>query len=165
MLTLYLVRHGKSSWKYPELEDRQRPLKSRGEGDAELMGKLLTKKGIKPGLVLSSPAVRAFQTACIFSEQLGYSKKDILKQDGLYFQGTRSILEAIRQNAGNANDVFVFGHNPDTLDLVNAFAGKDFDNVPTSGVACVQFDVSSWNDISIETGELKWLDYPSLHKG
>lgn len=164
MRTLYLIRHGKSSWKYPELDDKQRPLKSRGENDAKLMAKLLHGKGIIPGLMISSPAVRAYHTACLFAEELGYDKRSIAKNDNLYFNGPSAILETLRQTGNEVNDVLVFGHNPDTLALVNNFAGTDFENVPTSGIACIQFNVANWQDISLQNGTFRWLDYPSLHK-
>lgn len=164
MRTLYLVRHAKSSWKYPELEDRHRPLKNRGENDAHIMGKILKGKSIKPGLVISSPAKRAIETAYLFAEELGYSKDKIEQNDNLYFSGMPQILEVIQLTKDQYDDLFVFGHNPDTLDLVNTYAPTSFDNVPTSGVACIQFDVDSWQDITLKNGIFRWLDFPSLHR-
>lgn len=164
MRTLYLARHGKSSWKYPELDDRDRPLKTRGENDAQLIGKLLKDKGVKPGLILSSPAKRASHTAIIFAKELGYAPEAIVQHEGLYFKGIGEIIKTIQQTEDRHDDVMVFGHNPDTLELVNNYADSDFDNVPTSGVACIQFDVESWKGVNLQNGILRWLDYPSLHK-
>lgn len=164
MRTLYLVRHAKSSWKYPELDDRQRPLKKRGENDAHIMGKLLHGKGIVPGLIMSSPAKRAIDTACIFAGELQYKIADIVQNDTLYFSGMPQVLEVVQQIDDKYDDVLVFGHNPDTLDLVNTFSPTDFENVPTAGVACIQFDVDSWHDISLENGIFRWLDFPSAHR-
>lgn len=164
MRTLYLIRHAKSSWKYPELDDRHRPLKKRGESDAHIMGKLLREKGIIPGLIMSSPAKRAIDTAYIFAEELQYKAEDIVQNDTLYFSGMPQVLEVIQQIDDKFDDVLVFGHNPDTLDLVNTLSPNDFENVPTAGVACIQFDVDSWQDISLENGIFRWLDFPSAHR-
>ena len=48
MKYLYLIRHGKSSWDYPDLSDTQRPLKKRGFTDGRIMGEMLFNKGIQP---------------------------------------------------------------------------------------------------------------------
>ena len=69
MKTLVLVRHAKSSWGKPGLEDRDRPLSRRGKRDAPRMGKRLAKQGVKPDLVLSSPARRALATAPSISSE------------------------------------------------------------------------------------------------
>jgi phosphohistidine phosphatase len=128
------------------------------------MGKLLAKKGVKAGLIISSPALRALHTAIIFGEQLGYERSKIVQSEEVYFSGIDKIMELIKQTPYEVDDLFVFGHNPDTLELVNKFAPTDFDNVPTSGVACIQFDVVGWNEISLENGKFMWLDFPSQHK-
>ena len=51
---LYLIRHAKSSWKDPDLDDFDRPLNKRGKTDAPLMGKRLKEQGVKPDLIISS---------------------------------------------------------------------------------------------------------------
>lgn len=164
MRTLYLIRHAKSSWKYPDLDDRNRPLKKRGESDAQIMGKLLRGKGIMPSLIMSSPAKRAYDTACIFAETLGYSIDKIEQNDALYFSGMPQILEVIQQTNSSHDDIFVVGHNPDTLDLVNNYSLTDYENVPTAGVACIQFEVDNWSDVTLQNGIFRWLDFPSAHR-
>ncbi len=164
MRTLYLARHGKSSWGYPELDDSKRPLKPRGEKDAHFMGKLLRKKDIKAGLIISSPATRAYETAVIFAEELRYDVKDMVVNNDLYLTSMQKVLEVLKQVDDEHNDVFVFGHNPVTLELVNNFADTNFENVPTAGVACIQFSGDSWKDVTLQNGRLRWLDYPSMHK-
>jgi phosphohistidine phosphatase len=60
MKTLFLIRHAKSSWDDTALRDKDRPLDDRGKRDAPKMGKRLAKRDVKPDLILSSPAIRAF---------------------------------------------------------------------------------------------------------
>ena len=59
MKTIILVRHAKSSWKDPSLDDFDRPLNKRGKRNAPFMGNKLKERKIMPDLVLSSPAKRA----------------------------------------------------------------------------------------------------------
>ncbi len=72
MKTLYIVRHAKSSWDDPYLADFDRPLNGRGKRNVPDMGNRLAQLGIKPDLLLSSPANRAISTANGIAEALGY---------------------------------------------------------------------------------------------
>ena len=63
MKTLTIFRHAKSSWDFPDLTDHDRPLNKRGERDAPVMAERLQTAGVRPSLILSSPAVRAWRTA------------------------------------------------------------------------------------------------------
>ena len=66
MKSLYLLRHAKSSWKYPNLDDFERPLNKRGRKNIPFMGKVLKKLKVAPDLVISSPAIiRAVMAAAI----------------------------------------------------------------------------------------------------
>jgi phosphohistidine phosphatase len=62
MKKLIIVRHAKSSWDNPDLDDFDRPLNKRGLKDAPRMGKRLKEKHITPDILLSSPAERALAT-------------------------------------------------------------------------------------------------------
>ena len=59
---LLLLRHAKSSWKDTQLSDVERPLSGRGLKAAKAMGRTIAAKGLRPDLVLVSPARRAAQT-------------------------------------------------------------------------------------------------------
>ena len=83
MKTLFLVRHAKSSKDDPSLRDIERPLNDRGRRTASKMGEVLAKRGVKPDLILSSPATRALATAEIMVAKLGYNSKDIVLDDQL----------------------------------------------------------------------------------
>lgn len=95
MKTLYLVRHGKSSWRHKELRDQERPLKKRGAEDADLMAKHLNSKSIIPDLIISSPARRAFQTAIIFAENLKYAEDKIELNRSVYSSSYEELLAVV----------------------------------------------------------------------
>jgi len=71
MKRLYLVRHAKSSWNRPELDDIDRPLNKRGKRDAPFMGQRLKQHDVCPDLIISSPAKRALKTAKIIAHLWG----------------------------------------------------------------------------------------------
>ena len=70
MKTLYIVRHAKSSWDNMGLRDFDRPLNGRGKASAPYMGQVMVQKGIRPDLIVSSPAKRAFSTAKLIAKEL-----------------------------------------------------------------------------------------------
>jgi len=160
----YLIRHGKSSWDHPDLSDMDRPLKKRGIKDGTLMGQIISKAGIKPDLLISSPANRAYSTAMIIAREIGYPEEAIVKDQEIYFNGAESILEVIRKTNNSLNTIIVFGHNPDFTSLANKFSEEYINNLPTTGVAGVEFNIDDWKQASSTNGKLILLDFPSRHK-
>lgn len=79
MKQLFIVRHAKSSWDYPLLDDNERPLNKRGARDVPIMGEFLKERISCPANFISSPAVRAFDTAIGFAEEFGYPTSQIIK--------------------------------------------------------------------------------------
>ena len=84
MKTLYLVRHAKSSWKHAGISDRERPLNARGKRDAPVMGARIQRHGIRPSLIVSSPAKRAWQTARIVAQEIDYPLEFLQREESLY---------------------------------------------------------------------------------
>ncbi len=97
MKKLTLVRHAKSSWKYPNLDDLDRPLNKRGRRDAPMMGKRLAKDKALPDLMISSPAKRAWKTAKIIAREVGYQKANIEKNIALYEAGVSELIQVIQK--------------------------------------------------------------------
>ena len=75
MKLLTIVRHAKSSWKDTSLRDRDRPLNKRGKRDAPEMGRRIAAAGIRPSLIVSSPATRAWTTAKVIANEIGYPRE------------------------------------------------------------------------------------------
>jgi phosphohistidine phosphatase len=159
MKTLFLVRHAKSSRNDPSLPDRDRPLDDRGKQDAPKMGKRLAKRGVKPDLLLSSPALRALTTAQFIAEEVGAKRKDIVVDDRLYASSADDLLAVIRALDKKPNCVMLFGHNPEITDLAHRLS-SEIVHMPTSAVVGFDFDMKAWSDV----GEVKpakvVLDYP-----
>lgn len=150
MKTLLIVRHGKSSWDYPELSDRDRPLKERGISDAGKMALKLKEQKDIPDLIISSPARRAAHTAEIFSEIFGIPSNEIIVDENLYFQGDGTVIEVVRSLDSDFNNVMIVGHNPDYTDVANHFLPQSLYNLPTAGVVLLKFDCTTWKEISRE---------------
>lgn len=158
MKTLYLIRHGKSSWAF-DLNDHDRPLGKRGRKDVIKMGQHLLKNQTKPEVFISSTASRAFYTALHICDQLGFDEGNIRLDKKLYHAGALEILNTIKE-APSCNRLALFGHNPGFTNAANALANLDFNNVPTCGVVGINFNVKHWKDVEFGTGMLTFFYFP-----
>lgn len=161
--TLVLVRHGKSSWEEQGLPDRARPLAARGLRDAPLMGGRLAREGVRPDLILSSPACRALSTANIIAEVLGYRPEEIVMDERLYGSDVETLLEVMAELGDAFRCVMLFGHDPGFTDLAHRFSGR-ITRMPTCAVAHFTFDAPSWSAAASQRPVTAVLDYPKKGK-
>jgi phosphohistidine phosphatase len=162
MKTLYIIRHGKSSWDDPSLDDFDRPLNKRGNLNAPMMGKRLKARKIHPDHILSSSATRAKATAEHIGIALRFPVEKITYSPTLYHAESAQILQIIKQIDNQHNVLFVVGHNPGLTDFSNRIRNdrNTILNIPTCGIVAFRFDVHYWNEVSWGTGQLLNFDYP-----
>lgn len=162
MKYLYLVRHAKSSWDFPELKDFDRPLNKRGQRDAPRMGSRLAAKNLKLDAIISSPANRAITTAKEIAQVIGFPLEDIIEMEDIYHAGMNSLKDVVRGLDEKFKSVALVGHNPGFTDLANQLKEHDYyiDNVPTCGVVAMEFACNSWKEITDHSGRLLFFDYP-----
>jgi phosphohistidine phosphatase len=77
MKSVLIVRHAKSSWKHPDINDHDRPLNKWGKRDAPYMGDLLQNEDLVPDLIISSTAKRTYSTAKTGRIRRRYSSKPV----------------------------------------------------------------------------------------
>jgi len=153
MRTLYLLRHGKSSWDDPTLADRERPLAPRGRRDAKRIARHLVRQGVKPELVLCSTAERTRETLELIETALA-DTSTIELEDGLYGASADNLLERLRLVPGAVASVMMIGHNPGLQDLalVLAAGGAELERLeakfPTAAVATLALANATWADLS-----------------
>ncbi len=163
MKEICLFRHAKSSWKYPKLDDFERPLNKRGRRNAPLMGQVLHEIGFYPDLIISSPASRAAITARIVAMELNYSLEQIQYQASIYESGHGNLVHVLSNLDDRLKKVMLVGHNPSLTMLANALGDTPIANLPTSGAYCVAFGISKWSQIREETGELQFFEFPKKY--
>ena len=165
MKTIILVRHAKSSWKNPRLDDFERPLNKRGKRDAPLMGEKLKERRILPDLILSSPAKRARKTADLIAKAIGYPRKNIQFVDKMYHCGASVLLDLVKKLDDKNTSVMLFGHNPDFMDFAGMLLKPGpVQNIPTTGVYCIRFPVNTWKKVQKGKGESVFFDYPKRYQ-
>lgn len=143
MKTLILVRHAKSSAGDPSMPDKARRLNARGEADAPMMGRRLASRGIKPDLIVSSPAVRARMTAALIAAELDYEPAGLVVNDSMYASEADRLLDVIHRLDDGLACVMLIGHNPEFTELAQRFS-DEITRMPTCAVAELTFETSSW---------------------
>jgi phosphohistidine phosphatase len=134
---LWLLRHGDAADGSP---DAERPLTKKGEQQARAAGRALKKLGVRPGACLTSPKLRAAETARLACEELGIDPQHEPKLAGGPFDA-----EALA--AGLGDDVVLVGHDPDFSMAVHSLTGAQV-RMKKGGLA------------GVEKGELKLLLRP-----
>jgi len=164
MKTLYLVRHAKSSWESPGLADDQRPLLPKGVDKTKLVAEYIIKKKGKIDLMISSHAVRAYDTAKVIASCLDYPVKQIQKDRRIYDGPYDRLLDLIYGTSNDLNSLMIIGHNPLITQLANLFLHPGIEDMPTSGVACITFETLKWEEVPASKSELKFFITPKQLK-
>ena len=156
---VYLLRHAKSSWDDPSIDDIARPLAPRGEQAARDLAAHMEQEGIAPALVLCSPARRPQDTLDLVRPAIP-PETDVRVEEGLYGAGGADILRMIRRLPDELGSVMVVGHNPVMHELALALAatGTDLDRLaqkfPTGALAELSFPVNRWDELTAGTAKL-----------
>src|SRR5882762_1309950 len=163
MKKLYLVRHAKSSWADPDMDDFDRPLNDRGTNDAPRMARLLKEQKIVPDRMISSPAVRALSTCKAFAEVLKYDPGKIVTVPKLYHASAETwlnVLSSLKEHKDDEDITLVFGHNPGITEFTNELLNISIDDIPTCGIVSATLKIDSWTEIAWGCGKLDSFDYP-----
>jgi phosphohistidine phosphatase len=160
-MQLYIVRHGiaidREDPKSPA--EAERYLTEEGVDKTKQVAKGVAALGIHADLVISSPYVRAMQTAEIFAGALAYPKSKIRSTDSLLpgAEPTAILRELAREK--NVSSVFCFGHGPHVDGLLAAAVGapRHITSMKKAGVALVEL-----KRLSPPNGQLVWLVTPKL---
>lgn len=163
MKTITFIRHAKSDWNFPELKDINRPLNKRGLRDAPEMGKRIRKMNLLPEIVFLSPSQRTIQTMDLLSPEAGWGGLEKRIEDWMYPATVSGYLGFIESLNPEVNNIVFCGHNPTITDIVTYLSGQYISNVPTCGMAIINFEVADWNLVSGNAGNLIHYDYPKNH--
>jgi phosphohistidine phosphatase len=165
MLTLTLLRHAKSSWDDPALDDFDRGLAPRGQAAAPLMGAYMARHGIAPEVVLCSSAARTKATLDLVVPFLSPPPTDIRFQRQLYLAPPSRLKAIIERHWGAAEapkHIMLVGHNPGlhslALQLVRAGRPADLadlaSKLPTGGLVVLTFKARRFSEILEARGML-----------
>ena len=165
MKKLILVRHAKTEALSDVGTDFDRKLKRRGWSDAKLVAEVLKEKGCIPDKIISSPAIRAWQTATVFADVFKMKESSILSAKILYDgDTTEGLLDAIAGLAGKSKTIIVVGHNPDMATLSMRLLNERIEKFPTTAAITINFSISNWHDMQVGAGSMGLHIYPKLFR-
>lgn len=153
--TLHLLRHAHAGdperWEGP---DALRPLSGKGRRQAERLGAFLAAAGVRPDRIITSPMVRAVQTAALVGEALGVAPvEDARLAEGCGLDCLHALLEA-----AGGREPMVVGHDPDLSLLLSVLIGARGQAMRKATLATIDVD---W-PLRPGSGRLRWLIPPEV---
>lgn len=126
------------------MADFDRPLKKDRIDDAKNMGKYLKGLKLQPDLVVASPALRTKQTAEIICDKLNYDFDKVQFDKRIYESTAEEVMQVIRETDAEVQTLIVIGHNPSLSHFVAQYTDKLLFEMPTTGVAWLEFETADW---------------------
>ena len=159
-LTLILMRHAKSGWDDPTMEDFERPLSDRGRRQAPLLGAWLAKRGHRPDIALVSSAARTRETWDLVAPHLPDARVEHRKN--LYLAPRGTLVRA--PEGQKARTVLILAHNPGIAEAAHDLVKHRPDDgaflrYPTAATTVIRFETPTWGEIG--RGELVDFTVPS----
>jgi len=153
-MLLHLIRHAHAgdpeAWDGP---DAARPLSEKGRSQAERLGRYLADIGFRTEAILTSPKLRALQTAEIVAAHLGV---DVVEDHRLAGALDLDTVAAILKDADDTERPVLVGHDPDFSELVSILS--DSANTPMRKGALARIEIEG--PLEPGAGTLRWMIPP-----
>jgi len=153
-MLLHLIRHAHAgdpeAWDGP---DAARPLSEKGRSQAERLGRYLADIGFRTEAILTSPKLRALQTAEIVATHLGV---DVVEDQRLAGGLDLDTVVAILKDADDQERPVLVGHDPDFSELVAILS--DAANAPMRKGALARIEIEG--PLEPGAGTLRWMIPP-----
>lgn len=163
MLDLLIIRHAKSFWEDPGVEDFNRKLNDRGKNDLKFMPVEIKLIFPKADLILFSPSKRTYKTFLKIQKKVEWDA-ELEAHHLLYLADLETLLLYLKKVSDKFKRVVIIGHNPGLTDLINFLQKDKIENLPTLGVCHIQFRLKSWKNLKKDTGLIKNFIYPKQFK-
>jgi phosphohistidine phosphatase len=160
--TLLLLRHAKSAWSDPRLDDHERPLSRRGERAAKAMADHIVRHGPRPDLILCSTAMRTRQTLAPLVKRLTAPAPPIALEKALYLASEDVLLAHLQAVADDVATVLLIAHNDGIWRLAEALAGSGpadslaalREKYPTGTLVTLRAPDRPWRELAPASAEL-----------
>lgn len=163
MKTIVFVRHSNAEDGNYQLKDFDRQLTQKGFRKAEKIAGMCASFYQPAGtLFISSSAPRALQTATVFSDVLNYPKNKIVSDEFLYFGFEPADLQKRLAEFNEYDTVWLFGHNPMMLELLNYYTGRETDSYPKCMVVAVSFQADHFEMLEEGSGKAAFIINPKV---
>jgi len=161
MKKIIFVRHGKAEASAPEFSDFERSLTSNGKYISRLMAIKLKEKENDLGIIVTSPAFRAIETALIFAGIYAIPPEKMVINSNLYFNfDQNSFMDILKNTEEDVDTITLFGHNPSFNELPELFGNESPEVLPKSGIICLSFITKTWSGINRNAGNTDYFLKP-----
>ncbi len=147
MKRLFIIRHAKAENQYNNCSDIERTLVEEGIKRTQGIINYIKVKDLQIDCIVSSHAVRAYETSKIIANGLDYSINVIEIDKIIYGCHHSYLVDKVHNFSDNFENVLIVGHNPVITYLVNFFLSEEIDFLPTSGLVILNFDENSWKNV------------------
>jgi phosphohistidine phosphatase len=164
MKKIILVRHGKAEDGTSDISDFERSLTQKGKLISRLMAQKLKAKEKNPGVLLTSPAFRALETALIFAGEFNIKSEDVIMNSKIY-QGLslKNLPEILTAIGEETETITLFGHNPSFSDMADDLSKEGCEPLPKTAIACISFNIKTWSEVARNNGKLEYFLKPAKH--
>lgn len=107
-----------------------------------MMAGRVTDAGIRPSLIMSSPAARAWATAKLVARAISYPVEFLHREDRLYLADLDKLLDVIAEQDAGFNSIVLIGHN--LTELANYLLPDVTDNIPAYGLVALTIETDDW---------------------
>ena len=167
MRRLSVLRHAKSSWDDPGLDDFNRPLNERGWKSARRIGREFRNRGVNFDFVLASTAARVRETIVAIQEKYDFGAP-IRFEPRIYLATDETLLSLVQSLPDTVMTALIVGHNPGLERLTVELTHDDEEGLrqrvagkfPTAAFAAVELPADKWADVTPGTGEVVELIVP-----
>lgn len=161
MKKIIFVRHGRAEDLAAGISDFERSLTVKGKIICRQMAQRFKEKEDDPGLMITSPAFRALETAFIFAGEFGIKPESIMIDSNLYFKASLKILiEIIAKTDENINTITLFGHNPAFTEMPDRLSRKGCEFLTKTSIVCISFRTNTWSDAKVNSGYQEYFLKP-----
>lgn len=167
MKRLSVLRHAKSDWDVPGLDDLNRPLNDRGWKSARRIGREMKHRRMRFDLVLASTAARVRETIDGIEEKFEFGA-EVRFEPQLYLADADKLLSLVQALPDSINAPLLIGHNPGLQHILVELAHEDEHKLrarisakyPTAALATVELDIERWAEATPGRGRIVDLILP-----
>lgn len=154
MKKLIFVRHGRAEELTEFISDFERSLTDKGKNATRIMAGRLKEIESNPGVIITSPAFRALETALIFAREYDIDPEKVILKSDLYDNlNLNTLADILSEIPQETKTLMLFGHNPSFTEIADRLSKGGCDFLPKSGVAGISFRSKTWKEVIREKGK------------
>lgn len=150
MKKLVIIRHADFQRDDPTISDLNRPLSKQGQRDLLAVSSSLIQQGIRPDVIVTSPALRTRESSELIAKKMNLSQDQIVIEDRIYEAERSDLLHIVQALDNSYETVFLVGHNPGVSTLYHLLINQEVRSFSTSCAAVIDFKIDGWREASFK---------------